>query len=161
MLILKAVLKQLTAVVTILRNESVVADHVISQPTFPSGEVMKRDGKKIPLVKLQYKFRRKQKTHNFSHTSMKAFRNNPENRLNHINSYKIGLGNKTDAHSIVLRQKTVYLNVKKSRTSLHVDGITFVPTIGGIVVGLNIWNVHIGMNIWTYDMNILNVHNIR
>lgn len=97
---------------------------------------MDSKGKTLPLVKLQYKFKKK-KGRDLVRTSMKAFSNNPDNRLNHMNSYKLGLGAEADVVTdVVLKEKIVELNVKKSKTFLHVDGITFVPTIGGIVVGL-------------------------
>ena len=67
---------------------------------------------------------------------MKQFKNNPGNRLNHINSYKVGLGDLANVHDVVIQEKSVHLNVKKSRKVLHLDGIIFVPVIGGIVIGI-------------------------
>lgn len=125
------ILAQLSAVIKILRNESVLHGDVITQPEFQLTE----NQRKLPSVKLQYKFKRKRSRVGGGRTSMKPFKNNPANRLNHINSYMIGLGVNANVHDVAVLEKTVDLNVKKTRNVLHLDGIIFVPTIGGIVVG--------------------------
>ena len=133
--LLQTIMAQLTAVITILRNESELRPDVITQPEFVRVE---NNGKKIPSVMLQYQFKRK-KTRVIGHTSMKPFKNNPGNRLNHISSYKVGLGDLANVHDVVIQEKSVHLNVKKSRRVLHLDGIIFVPVIGGIVIGIYEW----------------------
>jgi hypothetical protein len=116
-----------------------MASHVITTAEFPRGELMETKGNKLTLVKSQYPRFKRKKSRVVSRTSMKAFKNNPENRRNHINSFQLGLGETDlDIQDVVVNEKTVYLNVKKSRKVLHVDGITFVPTIGGIVISMYI-----------------------
>jgi hypothetical protein len=158
----RIILKQLTAVEKILENESVIASDVITHK-FPRGEIMNSKGKIMPLVSSQYPKFGKKKSRDIVRTSMKAFKNSSANRENHANSYKLGLGLPTSSCGDVnIQQHSFKFSVKKSKMDLHVDGIIFGPTIGGIVVGvITSCPYHLYVHeICSYHMFIPHVHTI-
>jgi hypothetical protein len=96
---------------------------------------------------------------------MKAFKSSSVNRDNHAKSYKLGLGLPTSScGDVQLHHHSFTFSVKKSKLHLHVDGIIFGPTIGGIVVGvvhtICLYEIFISCLhiICSYHMFIPNVH---
>ena len=131
----RAVLKQLTSVLRVYETEGRFNVQVITQPCFGDRVGAKR--RVIPTVKPQYQFRKKKKSRVMAPTNMKAFRNSPDNRVNHMWSFRMSCRDeKPENHvDVDIVHTMVTLSVKRTTKQVTLDGITFLATIGGIVVG--------------------------
>lgn len=130
----RAVLQQLNSVKHVLRHEATYGQNVITTPAFVTTDT--KSERVIPQVAKQYQFKRKRSRAAFVRTNVKAFKGSSSNRHNHFLSFQMGCGTASDNFSVTpLKTKLVALQVQKSRKTVTLGGITFMPSIGGIVIG--------------------------
>ena len=132
----KAILRQLTGVVNVLKHEGEYTTHVVTAPaSFTETEDAK--DKLIPRVLNQYKFKRKCSRRHIVKANVSAFRNSETNRRNHFQSFQMACGVNTEIQTATkLKSLTVTLSVKQSRKKVTLGGVTLSPSIGGIVIAL-------------------------
>lgn len=132
----KAILRQLTGVMNVLKHESGYGTHVV---TVPEGFTKTEEAKckVIPRVVTQYQFKRKCGRKQIVKTNVSAFRSSEMNRHNHFQSFQMACGVNTEMTTATqLKSLTVTLRVKQSRSKVTLGGITLNPSIGGIVIAL-------------------------
>jgi len=132
----KAILRQLTGVINVLKHESEYATHVVTVPeTFTKTEDAK--SKVIPRVLTQYRFKRKRSRKQIVNTNVAAFQSSETNRHNHFQSFQMACGVNTEMLTETkLKSLIVTLRVKQSRNKVTLGGVTLSPSIGGIVIAL-------------------------
>ena len=154
----KAVLKQLTATVNVYRYEATMCDTVVTTPV-SFAKTDESSQRKIPRVIAQYQqFKRKRARKNFINTNVSPFRSNAANRHNLFQSFQMGCGVNTEVLTETkLKSLVVILSVKKTRWNITLGGITFTPSIAGIVIvtphGLESLHVQV-MKASVHAMNI-------
>ena len=130
----RALLQQLNSVKHVLEHEATYGDGVITAPEFTVTDT--KTTRTIPRVVEQYEFKRKKSCKAVVRTNVKAFKKSETNRHNHFLSYQLGCGyNPKHFSGTPLKSTIVTLKVKKTRSSVTLGGITFMPSIGGIVIG--------------------------
>ena len=131
----RAILTQLTRIANILEHEHTYQANVI---TTPEPFLLQPESKEkvVPRVVKQYQFKRKKSKIRVVRTDVKAFRKNAANRKNHFLSYSMACGNVVSSGTALppVISKVVVLAAKKGKKSASLGGITFIPTIGGIVI---------------------------
>ena len=135
----RAVLAQLTSVLRVYETEGKYNVEVITAPitTTSFGDCVGAKRRVIPTVKPQYQFRKKKRSRLIAPTNMKAFRNSPVNRVNHMWSFRMSCRDEKPKNDVDvdIESTTVTFSVKRTSKQVTLDGITFLATIGGIVVG--------------------------
>ena len=132
----RAILKQLTAVENILKHEPAYQKHVITEPVpaFPTSD-QKCTGKISRVMAQYHDFKRKRKRGNVLHASVKNFKTNEGNRHNHFQSFQLSCGVTSELRTTPLKTSPFVFRVVMSSNHISLGGITFMPTIGGIVIG--------------------------
>jgi hypothetical protein len=135
----RMILRQLTRIRNVLKNELSFQQHVVTEPeplqSFPKCEDRSRTIKPVKNQYHQFKKKTRKQT-NIIRTNVKSFRNNESNRRNHFQSFELSLGMSADTVlTTTLNTTSVILKVVRTRGSMTLGGISFMPTIGGIVIG--------------------------
>ena len=137
----RTILTQVTRIRNVLRDEPTFQDDVVTKPevvpVFPTCD--DRSVVIKPVINQYHSFKRKsRKRTNVIRTNVRSLRGNETNRHNHFQSFELSLGMSSEPmRTTPLKSTTVVLKVKRTRGSITLGGITFMPTIGGIVIGEN------------------------